>query len=109
MKYTVEVDRENCIACAACYGINPNHFEGDADGKSRVVGGITNSSSSGAFAREVSVVLIIHKTHAFYSVTLLSSNIFVQSILSITMMIITSIITEATPPTIPPPANKSLR
>ena len=49
MKYTVGVDREACIACAVCYSTDPNHFEGDADGKSRVVGGTTNGSSSGVF------------------------------------------------------------
>lgn len=49
MKYTIEVDRENCIACGVCYGTDPNHFEGDADGKSRVHGGTTDGVSVGTF------------------------------------------------------------
>ena len=49
MKYTIEVDRERCIACGACYGAEPNHFEGDSEGKSRVLNGSTNGVSSGTF------------------------------------------------------------
>jgi ferredoxin len=49
LKYTIEVDRENCIACGVCYGTDPNHFEGDSDGKSRVLTGSTNGVSKGAF------------------------------------------------------------
>ena len=49
MKYTVEVDREACIACGVCYSTDPTHFEGDAGGKSHVLGGATNGKSAGSF------------------------------------------------------------
>jgi ferredoxin len=49
LKYTIEVDRDNCIACSVCYGTDPTHFESDASGKSQVIGGITNGTSVGAF------------------------------------------------------------
>jgi ferredoxin len=49
LSYSIEVDRENCIACAVCYSTDPNHFEGDSNGKSRVLGGTTNGVSKGTF------------------------------------------------------------
>ncbi len=52
MKFRVEVDREGCIACATCYTLDPAHFEGDSEGKSRVVGGSSNGKSEGTFEDE---------------------------------------------------------
>ena len=49
MKYTITVDRDGCIACGMCYGTDPRHFVGDADGKSIVMGGTSNGSSKGTF------------------------------------------------------------
>ena len=49
MKYSIEIDREGCIACAACYNTDPAHFEGDSEGKSRVLSGTTNGTSIGTF------------------------------------------------------------
>ena len=46
MRYKIEIDRTGCIACGSCYSINPTHFEPDDEGKSTVVGGETNASSS---------------------------------------------------------------
>ena len=49
MTYRIEIDREGCIACATCYTLDPIHYESDADGKSRVVGGTSNGKSTGTF------------------------------------------------------------
>lgn len=49
MPYEVEIDREGCIACATCYTLDPTHFESDAEGKSKVVGGASNGISKGDF------------------------------------------------------------
>jgi ferredoxin len=49
MKFRIEVDREGCIACATCYTLDPAHFEADAEGKSKVIGGISNGKSEGSF------------------------------------------------------------
>jgi ferredoxin len=49
MTYKIEIDRDNCIACASCYTIDPAHFESDAEGKSKVVGGKSNGRSIGSF------------------------------------------------------------
>lgn len=49
MKFKVEVNREGCIACATCYTLDPAHFESDAEGKSKVVGGTSNGKSEGDF------------------------------------------------------------
>jgi len=46
MKYNIEIKRENCIACGSCYSINPTHFEPDGQGKSTVIGGETDDSTS---------------------------------------------------------------
>lgn len=46
MKYNIEIKRENCIACGSCYSINPTHFEPDDQGKSTVIGGETDDSTS---------------------------------------------------------------
>ena len=46
IKYVIEIDRSNCIACANCYIMDENHFEGDDEGYSMVVGGETDSSFS---------------------------------------------------------------
>lgn len=48
MKYQIEVNRDGCIACSTCYGMDPTHFESTEDGRSRVVGGTTNGKSIGA-------------------------------------------------------------
>ncbi len=49
MKYKIEIDRDGCIACATCYTIDPSHFESDSEGKSKVVGGISDGKSTGSF------------------------------------------------------------
>jgi ferredoxin len=49
LKYVIEIDRDGCIACATCYTIDSTHFEGDAEGKSKVVGGKSNGKSTGSF------------------------------------------------------------
>ena len=54
MKFRVEVNREECIACATCYTLDPGHFEADAEGKSKVKGGTTNGKSEGNFDDEKS-------------------------------------------------------
>ncbi len=45
-KYAVEVNRVDCIACGTCYTMDPLHFEGTSDGKSKVVGGTSNGKST---------------------------------------------------------------
>ena len=52
MKYKIEVNREDCIACSTCYGLDPKHFESDPEGKSKVVGGTGNGKSTGTFDDE---------------------------------------------------------
>ena len=53
MKYKIEIDRSGCIACGACYSVDPSHFEPDEEGKSTVVGGETDAmASSGVFEDE---------------------------------------------------------
>ena len=52
MKYQIEVNREGCIACSTCYGLDPTHFESDSEGKSNVIGGTTNGKSTGNFDDE---------------------------------------------------------
>jgi len=50
MKYKIEINRENCIACGSCYSINPTHFEPDEQGKSKVIDGKTSDLiSTGEF------------------------------------------------------------
>lgn len=49
MTYKIEIDRDNCIACATCYTIDPVHFESDTEGKSKVLGGKSNGRSTGSF------------------------------------------------------------
>ena len=50
MKYKIEIERGGCIACGACHIVDPSHFEPDAEEKSTVIGGETDSnSSSGVF------------------------------------------------------------
>ncbi len=39
MAIKIEHDRPNCIGCAACAGVSPDHWEMNADGKSDVIGG----------------------------------------------------------------------
>jgi ferredoxin len=52
-KYKIEIDRTGCIACGACYSLNPSHFEPDEEGKSTVIGGETDATaSSGIFDDE---------------------------------------------------------
>ncbi len=47
MKYQIEVNREGCISCASCYGLDPEHFESTEDGRSKVIGGTVNGKSTG--------------------------------------------------------------
>jgi ferredoxin len=49
MKYQIEINREDCIACSSCYSMDPDHFESDSEGKSNVLGGSTNGKSVGVF------------------------------------------------------------
>jgi ferredoxin len=49
MKYSIEVDRDTCIACGVCYSTDPTHYESDSSGKSQVIGGTTNGTSVGTF------------------------------------------------------------
>ena len=49
MGYHIEINREECIACGACYALDPDHFESDTEGKSKVIGGISNGKSTGSF------------------------------------------------------------
>ncbi len=49
MKYTITIDKELCIACSACYGTDPEHYESDAEGKSNVINGSSNGKSIGSF------------------------------------------------------------
>jgi ferredoxin len=50
VKYKIEIEREGCIACGTCYGVDPTHFEPDDEGKSTVIGGETDDNvSSGVF------------------------------------------------------------
>ena len=37
MVIKVKIDQEKCIACGLCYGLCPDVFEADEDGKSRLV------------------------------------------------------------------------
>jgi len=49
MKFQVNINRDGCIACGACYTSDPVHFERDPDGKAKVVGGSSNGFSNGSF------------------------------------------------------------
>lgn len=49
MKYTVEVDRNVCIGCGICYGVDPGHFETDDNGKSKVRWGKGEDVSTNSF------------------------------------------------------------
>jgi ferredoxin len=50
VKYKIEIERDGCTACGNCYSVDPAHFEPDDDGKSTVIGGKTDdTSSSGVF------------------------------------------------------------
>ena len=49
MSFKIEIDREACIACGVCYGTDPAHYEGDSEGKSKVIGGKSNGKSVGEF------------------------------------------------------------
>ena len=50
MKYKIEIEREDCIACGNCYTVDPNHFEAGEEGYSRVIGGTTTRDfSEGTF------------------------------------------------------------
>ena len=46
MKYKIEIERGGCIACGACYSVDPSHFEPDDEGKSTVIWGETDASGS---------------------------------------------------------------
>jgi ferredoxin len=46
MKYKIEIKRGGCIACGVCYSTDPSHFEPDDEGKSTVIGGITDTNGS---------------------------------------------------------------
>ena len=46
LRYKIEIERGGCIACGACYSIDPYHFEPDDEGKSTVIGGQTDSHGS---------------------------------------------------------------
>ena len=46
VEFKIEIERGGCIACGACYSTDPSHFEPDDDGKSKVVGGVTDDHGS---------------------------------------------------------------
>ena len=46
VRYEVTVDRKVCVGTGACYTIDPAHYKPDDQGKSTVVGGATNESTS---------------------------------------------------------------
>jgi len=48
VRYKIEIEREGCIACGSCYGIDPYHFEPDEEDKSTVIGGENNEHVSSA-------------------------------------------------------------
>ena len=49
----IEIDRTGCIACGACYSLDPSHFEPDEEGKSMVFGRETDDNASfGSFEDE---------------------------------------------------------
>ena len=51
--YNIEINRELCIACGACYSSDPIHFTADQIGKSTVTRGkIQNNMSTGTFNDE---------------------------------------------------------
>jgi ferredoxin len=52
LKYQIEVNREGCISCSTCYGLDPTHFESTEDGRSKVVGGTVNGKSVGTINDE---------------------------------------------------------
>lgn len=52
LKFKIEVNREDCIMCASCYTLDPDHFESDSEGKSKVIGGTVNGKSVGTFDDE---------------------------------------------------------
>ena len=47
LKYSIEINRVDCIACGTCYTMDPLHYESTSDGKSKVVGGTSNGKSTG--------------------------------------------------------------
>lgn len=49
MRFQIEVNREACIACGSCYTLDFGHFEGDDEGKSKVIDGVSNGKSTGDF------------------------------------------------------------
>ena len=52
LKFRIEIDRSEMIACVTCYSLDRVHFEPGEDRKSKVVGGITNEKSEGNFDDE---------------------------------------------------------
>ncbi|MEA2070433.1 MAG: ferredoxin [Asgard group archaeon] len=49
-RYTIKIDRTNCIQCGSCYEIDPNHYEADDAFTSYVRDGETTmESSTGTF------------------------------------------------------------
>ena len=38
-KFKIDHDRPNCIGCAACVAMSPNHWIMDDDGKSNIING----------------------------------------------------------------------
>jgi ferredoxin len=56
VKYKIEIKREDCIRCGSCYAIDQDHFEGDSDGKSQVIGGTTKETKSEGFFNDEKMV-----------------------------------------------------
>lgn len=46
VEFKIKIERGGCIACGACYIIDPLHFEADDDGKSKVIEGVTDAHGS---------------------------------------------------------------
>ena len=46
IKYKIEINREDCIACGTCYSLDKEHFESDEEGKGQVISGQTDEKTS---------------------------------------------------------------
>ena len=46
IKYKIEINREDCIACGTCYSLDTEHFESDEEGKGQVISGQTDEKTS---------------------------------------------------------------
>lgn len=50
VRFRINIERSECIACGSCYNLDPDHFEAGEKGYSKVVNGETTSEiSEGVF------------------------------------------------------------